>query len=315
MAETKSKREAAADLRRRAEASTPAPAAAESATARSDVSMQRLIHELQVHQTELELQNEELRQARVQLEANYDELYDFAPVGYFTLGPHSNIEKVNLTGAGMLGRPRGLLLGRSFANFVRLESRPRFNQFVSRAMSGGDKESCMVTLMKGGHTPVFTYIEATRTGSTCRAVVVDITTAEQARLALRESEERLQLALAATGMGVWEWEVDSGDIYWSPECIKISGLDSVCPSLNALASLLHPQDAERVIAALRQMLADGTENSIECRIIRTDGQLAWVSIRGQAKCGEDGKPLRLIGIAQDITERKRDEQYSRPTQD
>lgn len=266
----------------------------------------RLVHELEVHQIELELQNEELRQAKAQIEANYDELYDFAPVGYFTLGRYGDIEKSNLTGAGMLGQPRAQLLGRRLAGFVAPESLPCFNAFLRRVMGGCDKESCVVALIKDRNTPVTAYIEAYGAGqdSSCRAVVMDITAAEQARRALRESEERLRLALDASSMGVWEWERDSVDIYWSPECSRIFGVNSICPTLDSLAPLLHPEDAERVIATLRRMLADGKEQSVNCRIIRPNGQAAWVSARGQVQHDKAGKPLRLMGIAQEITERK-----------
>ena len=113
-----------AKLRRRAEERMAKPAKTE--LWRSGGDTRRLLHELEVHQVELELQNEELRQARAELEANYDDLYDSAPVGYFTLGRYGDIEKTNLTGAGMVGQPGARLLGRRFASFVSPESLPSF---------------------------------------------------------------------------------------------------------------------------------------------------------------------------------------------
>jgi len=287
---------------------------ANTAVSRSSGDMRSLIHELEGNQVGLELQIEELRQARAALESNYDELYDFAPVGYFTLGRYGDIEKTNLSGASMLGQPRAWLLGRRFATFVAPESLPCFNDFLRRVMGGYDKECCVVTLIKGGNTPVAAFIEATGAGpdSNFRAVVVDITSAEQARLALRESEDRLKLALAASAMGVWEWERDTGDIYWSPECFKIFGLDCFCPTLDTVAQLLHPEDAPRVRSIVSQLLADGKEQSVECRIIRPSGEVVWIFARGQVQYDEAGKPLRLIGIAQDITVRRRAEQNACP---
>jgi hypothetical protein len=102
-----------AELRRRAEARLRA-AATKGATARTETDTQRLVHELQVHQIELEMQNEELRQSRAEVEAGlecYTELYDFAPVGYVTLGRDGTIRQMNLAGAHLLGVERARLPG------------------------------------------------------------------------------------------------------------------------------------------------------------------------------------------------------------
>ncbi len=84
---------------------------------KSTAEMQRLFHELQVHQIELEMQNAELRKTRDDLEValeNYTDLYDFAPAGYFTLTADGTIHMVNLTGACLVGIERSRLLGRAF---------------------------------------------------------------------------------------------------------------------------------------------------------------------------------------------------------
>lgn len=295
----------ASSLRRRAEKQVAKRTGSAASNAGRD--MKRLVHELEVHQVELELQNEELRQARMELEASYNELYDFAPVGYFMLGRHGAIEKTNLTGAGMLGPARAQLLGRRFAAFVSPESIVHFNDFWRRVTQGYNKQSCVVTLMKRDSIPLVAYIEATGAGpdSSCRAVVVDITSAEQAKLALRQSEERLNLALAAAGMGVWEWEYATGDIYWSSECFRIFGVSNLSPKLRTLEKLLHPEDTPRIRSIVSRALADGGEHSAEYRIIRPDGEVAWIMTRGRVQFDKAGKPLRLIGIAQDITANRR----------
>jgi PAS domain S-box-containing protein len=148
-------------------------------------------------------------------------------------------------------------------------------------------------------------MEATGVGRApaCRAVVVDITSAEQARLDLRENEERLRMVLAAANMGVWEWERKTGDIYWSPECFRIFGVDRFCPTLDSLVHLLHPEDAARIKSIVGQMLIDGKEKTVEFRIIRPTGKIAWIRSHGKPLCNDVGKPLRLLGLVQDIGER------------
>jgi PAS domain-containing protein len=114
----------AAELRRRAEARLGAGRS--EAAALAEVDAQRIVHELQVHKVEPEMQNEELCRSRVEVEAGlerYTELYDFAPVGYMTLGRDGAIRQVNLTGTRLLGVERGRLPGRRFGVLIHLSSR------------------------------------------------------------------------------------------------------------------------------------------------------------------------------------------------
>ncbi len=302
MAKDEPRKQGTPELRRRAEerlARRP-----QTPHLRNGSETSHLIHELEVHQVELEMQNEELRQARAELEANYDELYNFAPVGYFTLGRFGDIEKVNPTGAAMLGKTSSSLIDRRFANFVVEDSLQAFNAFLRRLRKSESKESCLVTLIRHGDTAISTYIEAgaTKDQTGWRAVVVDITSSEQATQSLRQSEERLDMVLAATGMGVWEWETGSDEIYWSPQCVKLLGLNVLCPKLGMLAPLLDPRDADRVHAAVREALDKGTEQSGQLRIVRPGGEPTTLFVRFQVKRDRFGKVRRLIGIVKEASE-------------
>jgi formate hydrogenlyase transcriptional activator len=111
---------AAAELRHQAEEQQTAKASA-ARPLRTENETQRLFHELQVHQIELEMQNAELRRAQEELELSrdkYAELYDFAPVGYFIFDTRGQIREVNLTGAQLLGMERRLLVNRPFSDFI-----------------------------------------------------------------------------------------------------------------------------------------------------------------------------------------------------
>lgn len=119
MANDKSASKQSSELRKRAEKALPkqAPENLES-TERSPEEMLSLIHELQVHQIELETQNDELRNTQMKLIESRDqfhELYDFAPLGYFTLDEKALIWRVNLTGADLLGLPKSKLLDRTIS--------------------------------------------------------------------------------------------------------------------------------------------------------------------------------------------------------
>ena len=113
--------------------------------------VQRLIHELQIHQVELELQNEELRQAQVELAHSrdqYSDLYEFAPTGYVTLDSDGKIQNANLTTAAMLGVERHHLLQARLSNFVNRDSQDEFYLHRRAVLSSEAKQICEVQ-MKG----------------------------------------------------------------------------------------------------------------------------------------------------------------------
>lgn len=129
------------ELRQAAEARLAASAATQAE--RGPVDLSRLVHELQVHQIELEMQNSELATVRDQLEASltrYTELYDFAPIGYFSLDSNGVILQLNLAGAQLLGLERGRLVSRTFVEFIGPEFRTRFSATLKRSLSSKSRE-------------------------------------------------------------------------------------------------------------------------------------------------------------------------------
>jgi PAS domain-containing protein len=146
----------------------------------TETDMKKLLHELQVHQIELEMQNEELRRANETAETalkKYTMLYDLAPMGYFTLDSDGSICDLNFTGANMLGDRRFSLVNSNFKLFVSEYSKPEFNNFFSKVYSSNAKESCQVILGYDSRSIRFVYMEGIVTGEDrkCLLSVVDIT--------------------------------------------------------------------------------------------------------------------------------------------
>jgi PAS domain S-box-containing protein len=186
-----------AELRRRAEEKLKAKTA-KAPFPQAEAESQRLLHELEVHQVELEIQNAELREAREELEMSlekYTGLYDFAPVGYFTLDRQGTILRVNLTGASLLGIVRSRLIGQSFGTFVAAEARPFFSEFLGKVFASPDKESYEVVLSNAGNSPLFAQIEAVAavSGEECLMALSDITERKQAEEALRKEKEAAEV--------------------------------------------------------------------------------------------------------------------------
>ncbi len=167
----------------------------------SAIDANRQLHELQVHQIELEMQNEELRNAQAQIEeglARFTDLYDFSPVGYFTLERGGGIARTNLTGAHLLGMERDRLRGKRFVTFVAEPDQSVFSDFLHRVFMALPDHACEVGLT-GKNRPLRTVrIEAMRSsdGQECRAVVMDVTERQQAQEENRrinaELEERVR---------------------------------------------------------------------------------------------------------------------------
>jgi PAS domain S-box-containing protein len=180
-------------------------AAAYNPLAISDVSalppekVQQLIHELQVHQIELEMQNDGLRRAQQELEAsrdNFSELYDFAPVGYVTLDEKGLILEANLTAAGLLGLERQSLIKMSFFRFVRQEFGDAFYLYLRQVFGTRSKQTCEIEMKRDEGSRFDARLEAVavedQSGqfNQCRTIVSDITEGKKAEEACRESEER-----------------------------------------------------------------------------------------------------------------------------
>lgn len=154
----------------------------------------RLIHELEVHQIELEIQNEQLLQSQAELESTltlYAELYALAPVGFFTLTRDSTIRRANLTGAKLLNTDISGLIRKRFEVFVEPAAQSTFREFLARVFLTEKKEACEVRLETNGTAPLWVYIEAvtnltSKEQDVCYAIVSDITERKHAEEELRE---------------------------------------------------------------------------------------------------------------------------------
>ena len=174
-------------LRMRAEAQLERRKANASAVSDTAETHARLLHELEIHQIELEMSNESLRQAYDEadvLHRKYADLYDFAPIPYFTLNTHGIITQLNLAGAILLDIQRSHTRPHRFAAFVRPDCLPLFNQFLEDKLEGHCRRSCELVLLATAHLPeraVRIQAVTDEEGHECQMAVIDI--AEQNQLA------------------------------------------------------------------------------------------------------------------------------------
>ncbi len=136
-------------------------------------------------------------------------------------------------------------------------------------------------------------------------------TRKQAEEALRTSEEQLQLALDAAQMGLWNWDITTGEVVWSQKCLALYGLPpDTQMSYERFLQALHPEDRERVDAALSRAVEERTGYDEQKRAVWPDGSVHWTASRGQVYCDAVGEPVRMTGVTFDISKWKEaDEAY------
>lgn len=145
----------------------------------SEGDLLKLIHELEVHQIELELQNEELLLAKEQAEIateRFVEIYDFSLAGYVTLSTSCKIEMLNLSAARMLGKERSRLINSNFSYFISHDTQPVFDAFFGKVFNRKVKEECQVTITTDGNLLLYLNIEGilSQKGDQCYLTMIDI---------------------------------------------------------------------------------------------------------------------------------------------
>jgi PAS domain S-box-containing protein len=136
----------------------------------------------------------------------------------------------------------------------------------------------------------------------------NITDRKQVEALLQLSEERLRLATAAADIGMWFWNLAEDQLVWTTYCKQLFGLDPATEmSYPRFLAALHPDDRDLTHAAVQEAIAQKHEYAIEYRSLWDDGSIHWILAKGRAFYSEQGEPLRMMGIAQDVTARKQTE--------
>jgi len=264
----------------------------------------KALQELRVHQIELEMQNEALRNAQSELEASRDryvDLYDFAPVGYLTLNAHGMIDEINLTAATLLGVERKRLLQRRFTAQIVAEDQGRWLTLFMTLMKQDGKGSVEVSMQRGDGTvfPALLDCQRTRTGAgdtALRIVLTDISERMRAEDALDKFfDQSANLHLIVQFDGVIR-RVNSGfkiTLGYSRE--ELEGTNFL--------DLVHPDDKAATLSEMAQLAQGITTFQFENRYRhKSDGfrLLDW-------SANADVANQLIYAIASDITERKQTE--------
>jgi PAS domain S-box-containing protein len=211
------------DLRRKAEERLAAKGRQIEDLGRAD--LESLAHELAVHQAELEIQNEELRQARAASEEardRYLDLYDFAPVGYFTLDGHGRIVQANLTGCRLLQTDRRTVKNKRFTSFIAGDESDRFYFHLKSALEQAGKPTLELKMLKADGTPFWAHLDTIKADQErLRIAVSDISDRKQMEAVAGLNEARLESLLR---ISQYQGEDIRGFLdYCLDEAIKLTG--------------------------------------------------------------------------------------------
>ncbi len=288
-----------------------------------------LLHDLQVHQIELEIQNEELRQAQIALEDSRDRyfnLYQFAPVGYLTLTSDGLIAEMNLTGAKLLGTVPGRLLNRRFASLVVYEDRNRWARHFMNVTSGNEQGSVELALTRDDGTIFHAQLDcigsigepsaaggASAQGTAAsaapgvRIVLSDISGRKQAEAALFDSHETLCSILATTKDGYLHLDAQGGLIDVNAVYSQQSGFTRGELLGMQIEDLESPESAAATLRHIRFVVTTGS-GQFESTQRRKDGSTWYAEVSVTYRDVEGGE---FFVFLRDITERKRAEEALR----
>jgi len=302
-----SKSESSANLRQRAE-ELYKKNLLKSGLLKDDAQTLKLIHDLEVHKIELEMQNEELRLAKEKITADaekYADLYDFAPSGYFTLSQNGEIIALNLCGSQMLGKDRAFLKSKMFGLYVSDDSKPIFSRFLDTIFSSKSQDICEVALQVNNNLPMYVHLSGsvTENGEQCLVIATDITDRKLSEAALRESNEMFSAFMRHSPIYTFIKEVNQQESRVLKASENFRDMIGICGSEMAGKTMyqLFPAEYAAKFTADDWKVVSGGEG------ITLDEDLNgrnYTSIKFPIDLG--GKTL-LAGYTIDITERKQAE--------
>ena len=281
-----------------------------------------LIHELRVHQIELEMQNEELRRVQNDLEisrARYADLYDFAPVGYLTLNKHGQIVDLNLTAARQLGIERGRLLNKHFQYSVFQPDKKEFFSHLNAIFDRRERQIAEVRLSPKGGDQFYArlesiYSEGEDGTGLCRTNMSDVTLRSRAEEALRESQQMLHLVLDTIPARVFWKDLDLNYL----GCNRSFALDA---GLQSPKEIVGRNDFEIVWGEQAQLYRSDDLEVIKTRRPKLGyeepqttpgGDKIWVRTSKVPLFDVKGEIRGVLGTYEDITDHKRaDEELRR----
>lgn len=289
----------------------------------SNEELQLMMIELEAVQDEISQQNEELIFARETAETErqrYQDLFNFAPDGYIVTNARGLIQEANQAIADLIGIDASFLINTPLAIYILSSERRAFRDLLYELHQHPQQQKQQTdafSLQPARDQPIPVELTATTICdaqgrlSGIRWLMQDITERKQAEIAVRESEERLRLALRAANQGLYDLNVQTGEAIVSPEYAQMLGYkpDEFQETNARWRDRLHPDDVAAVYQVYEDYIAGRLdEYRVEFRQQTRSGEWKWILSVGKIVCWtSDDRPLRMLGTHTDITDRKQAE--------
>ncbi|MEI6091387.1 MAG: ATP-binding protein [bacterium] len=280
----------------------------------TELDLQKLNHELEVHQIELEMQNDELNAAIISAQ-DAIALYDFAPSGYFTISRVGQIIKLNLKAANMLGKERSLLVGCIFGFYVSDDTKPIFRLFLDDVFKINSPASCEIKIVNKSEE----LIDVLLTGivsdnkNQCLITVVDITKHKQVDDELLQREQQYRLLAESVSDVIWVQDIESTKFrYISPSIERQLGYTVEEISKHGLSTTIAAsslQGYKTIFEKRIQLYKNGLQDTFtdEIQHIHKNGNLIWVETNTRLSVNPLNGRLEANCVSRVITERKKAE--------
>ncbi|MEP6894338.1 MAG: PAS domain S-box protein, partial [Chloroflexota bacterium] len=265
---------------------------------------------------------EELYRTQLEIEAerqSYQNLFRFAPDSYFVTDLQGIIREANPSSAILLGIPENKLIGKALSSYVHAKERSAFSVQMlqlDKSKKAHQWETIFLHKPKQARNVAVTVSaihdhQDTFTG--LRWLVQDITEHHTVEERLHRSTGQSIESQQAGHVGSWEWDVGPNKVTWSDEMYRIFGLEpqSVEVTYESYLTSIHPDDKARMHTVIENSLKTHEPFSFDHRIIQPNGTIRYLHGHGIVLISPSNQPTRMVGIAQDITERKQSEEQLR----
>lgn len=280
--------------------------------------VEKVVHELDVNQIELEIQNEELRRVNAEVDrvrARYFNLYDMAPVGYYTLSQEGQIIEANLTLSNLLGITRSIMKGQIISNFIYKEDQDIYYLYRELLFKTRNFQECELRMVKEDGTAIWVNMVGTAAHEddgkpVFRVVIKDITERKNIEYLLSASEKKYRLITENVSAVVSVYNIKRDQYtYISPSIFNLRGLtveeamkENIEVSLTPESLVFERKVLEKSLIEFIRDPENPKNYTSEIEQYCKNGNIIWVEFSKKYRYNEDGD-IEIVGLSQDITDR------------